>query len=233
MRLRYIVFILVLSFGLGIFSCNKAARAQEHGSPQSNARYNAMSSQLLSGETDFSYDAYRKYYLNSRYYNPVPEDVKAEILNLAYIIQTSEVEEDVAAARYGYETLVKEQLANVEIVSLALSLSKKDKRFGSVKLFERLRAGLFEQVINSGNGTTLDDAYDVISPAEARMLLSYLDVSVLQTMSGREGYYYYSMYDVEDRKTGQPRTIFVNSTFLQNHLDKLEEDKPAVLDLRY
>jgi hypothetical protein len=116
-------------------------------------------------------------------------------------------------------------LANIDVVTMAYLLSHDDKRFGSPKFFEWMRKGLLQSVTYSGHGTSLKDAYDIITIGEETALLNYLGVRVVNTIAAESGAVYYNMHDVEDPKLDETYTVFVNTTKAMQYLDRKAREK--------
>jgi hypothetical protein len=166
-----------------------------------------------------SFTNFRKQYTRTSQYAPIADTIVDKMLKAAFDAQNATNE---AQAQRHYDTfnaLVMDHMANLKVVLQALALARTDARFGDVKVLEWVREGLMKNLMVSGEGKSLDDAYDVITLEEEIILLSKLGIKPEQTLSNREGVVYYNMHDYTDKKTGRPATLFVNTSFPMRYLE--------------
>jgi hypothetical protein len=180
----------------------------------------------------FNFGYLRQRYTEIAEYDPLGDKARDEILKRAYVMENSQDRAAVKNATEEYDALVRTHLGNLGVVAQVLALAKQNKLFGDAALFERIRNGLFDDVLNSGDGETLIGAYDVFVLAEEVMLLSELKVDVVHTGARESGGTYYNMHSVVDRKTGRPYTIFVDVTKPMRYLEYLRREKKNNLDIR-
>ena len=181
----------------------------------------------------FDFTQFRRYYAETRQYDPIGDKTIDEMLEIAYHIQTAKTREDFKAYMDEYQNLLLRHLAHLRVVVQALSLSKTDKRFGNPKMFKWLKAGIIRDVMISGEGNTLNNAYDVITLTEETVLFNYLGLRQLKTTPNNEGGLYYNMHDVQNLKTGKEWTLFVNTSFPMKFLEaKAKMQKGFTFDLR-
>ena len=166
----------------------------------------------------FDYGRFRLLYYQSSYYDPVGDELLEEIMELAYIIDTSKDEADVEKSLELYRRTVSMHLANLAVVAQAWSLSRKDQRFGRTEDLKAIRDGLLTDVIHSGTGEHLDSAYDVVTFAEETMLLHHLNIVLESTDSGHAGIVYYNLHRGTDRETGEKKLVFVNISMPMGYL---------------
>ena len=173
----------------------------------------------------FSFTSFRRNYAMTRQYAPISDPVTEKMLNYTYIVETSEDAQQVQQALSDYNALVFKHLANVRVVMHALSQAKRDKRFGSAKALNWIRAGLLRDLFVSGDGMSLSGAYDVITMDEEIYLFKKLGLKNIETISNQESIVYYNMHEVEERRTGRTYTLFVNTTFPMKYLSALADVK--------
>ncbi len=197
--------------------------------------YNKMARDALKSRPPrFDFMKFRSLYSRTRQYDPIGEKALKTINDLAYIILHDEDPERVKTALFAYQVEVSNHLAHIDIVMLALSLSREDKRFGKADFFEWMREGLIRTVVISGDGYTLSGAYDVITLSEEVILLNRLNFKPIGVQAAKEGTVYYNMHNVEDMQTGQKRTVFVNTSIPMKYLEAVKEEREEVftLDIR-
>ncbi len=221
--------VLLLSLFAVCFSAG-VAQAQIRPTDRSfiaNPRYDFMVRQASAYMSDnFRFGQFRIYYAQTRQYDPLGDNTLKKLQDLAFRVQYGENENDIRVALSEYQDIVADHMANLRIVAQVLALSREDPRFGNVEFFTWMRDGLISDVMASGTGKSLQDAYDVMSLSEETAIFLQLGLKVLKTQTGQEGYYYYNMHDVEDVLTGKTWTLFVNTTqpmrFLADSLNNAE-----------
>lgn len=181
---------------------------------------------------DFDFSAFRLQYVHTSQYDPFGERTREKILQYAYTVQHSEDEKEVDDALAKYQRLVADHLAHIGIVTQVLALAAEDKRFGNVKFFRWLKRGLMNEVLTSGDGKTLDGAYDVMTLDEEAMLIRWLNFKLVSTEPRRSGYLYYNMHTVESLETGRKFTLFVNTTYPLSKAAKLAERPDYSVNVR-
>lgn len=200
---------------------------------EANVRYEAIISDIVNQRDNIDYGLLRSYYISSRYYEPIGDRIKDKLIGYAYEVQTSEDKEQVAAILKDYNALLYAHLANISIVNLGVSLAQQDKRFGAPWFFKKVRDELFKDVLYSGTGRTLNDAYDVINLAEETMLLSHARAKNAETIAEKEGIVYYNMHDYNDPESGQKTTMFVNVTIPMQYLEEVRTNEQKAVDLKF
>ena len=172
----------------------------------------------------FRFGRLRSLYVDTRQYDPIGDDVVNQMQDLAFTVQSAEDEDKQMEALDDYRALVMSHLANLRVVVQALSFSKMDQRFGSPQFFMWLRKGIMRDVLAHGDGLTLRKAYSIVTMSEETALIGQLGYHVLDTQSAQEGSYHYNMHDVEDIRTGQKRTLFVNTSRPLDFIESLKKD---------
>lgn len=199
-----------------------------------NPEYNAMARDLLKNKSPrFNFMQFRSLYSRTRQYDPMGDETLRKMNNLAYIIMNEKDAERIDGAKYAYQTLVSNHLANIDVVMQALSLAKQDKKFGRPEFFEWVKEGLIKTVVISGDGYTLQGAYDVITLSEETILFHRLGLKPYQTQTANEGYIHYNMHDAVDVRSKEKRAVFVNTTIPMKYLAALKEiqDREFTLDI--
>lgn len=240
--MRKIFIIAVLSAVLSVATIQSAKAQRLIDQPLIDTKnymdtpyYNKMARDALRDRpARFNFFQFRALYSRTRQYDPIGNKAVNTINDLAYIVAHDEDPERVETALFAYQTEVSNHLAHIDVVLLALSLAREDKRFGQPKFFEWMRDGLINTVVISGDGNSLAGSYDVITLSEEVILFNRLGLKRLATQPVEEGIIYYNMHDVEDLQTKQTRTVFVNTSIPMRHLEevKQKEQETFTLDIR-
>ncbi len=228
--IRYLILMAFLScFALpaaaqGDFSSKIYKHPNETTAYRANPRYNYMVQQAETERSPyFDFTNFRRYYMETRQYDPLGEQTTDQLLRLSYEAENAQSEKESARAFAAFRVLAKDHLANLRITLYALSLARSDNRYGDYTLYTWARDGLIRDVVISGNGKNLDEAYDVITPTEERALFHQLGVAPIKTESKVAGYYRYNVHLVQDKRTNARRRLFVNTTFLVKFLEKQQK----------
>jgi hypothetical protein len=172
----------------------------------------------------FRFGHFRSLYSETRQYDPLGDDVVEQMQELAYRVQTAEKFEERGEALQEYRELVMAHLANMRVIAQALSFSKLDSSFGSPNFFNWLRKGIMRDILAKGDGDTLKTGYSVITLSEETALIGQLGYTVIDTQSANEGAYYYNMHEVEHIKTGEKKTLFVNTSIPMRFVNRKQEE---------
>lgn len=225
---RYYFFLLALS----VFTFSSQAKAQEinsnltaseivyDNSHTANPQFEYMVRVAMSNMSDaFRFNRFRTLYVQTRQYDPVGDDTIAKMQELAFTVQNDKDIKKRSKALEDYRNLVMEHMANLRVVAQALSFAKLDSTFGSPRFFSWIRKGLIRTVLTSGDGKTLQSGYNIITMTEETVLIGQLGLRVLDTQVANEGSIYYNMHEVEDIRTGQVSSLFINTTRPMRHLN--------------
>ena len=166
----------------------------------------------------FDFTRLRRYYTDTLQYDPVGEDVMNQMTELAYHIETEKDPKAVQEYQDEYQNLIMRHMAHLGVVMQAASLSRTSKKFGDYKFYKWMKAGLIRDLVISGNGYSLRDAYDIITMAEEPILMNYLGLQPLKMISNTEGRKHYNMHDVRKLETGQEFTLFVDTSLMMKFL---------------
>lgn len=228
--MRVFIIFAISVFVLGSISTTAIAQSREPLSSNTEViqkfayRYDplfdSMVRDVLSARNlGMSFSEFRRNYALTSQYAPIADTITDEMLKRAFEAQNAATPEAAKKAYDAFNVLVMDHMANLQVVLQALALARTDKRFGDTKTLEWVRTGLLKNLMVSGDGKTLRDAYDIISLEEEIILLQSLGIKPTQTLSNREGIIYYNMHDYIDTKTGRPSTLFVNSSYPMRFLE--------------
>ncbi|MCC7305917.1 MAG: DUF4919 domain-containing protein [Alphaproteobacteria bacterium] len=186
-------------------------------------RYNFMARYALDKRSKhFDFTAFREAYSSKDDYDPLGVDVRDKMLTLAYEIAQEKDPKILDQKIAEYAELTAAHLANIDVVTQALTLSREDKRLGDASFYEWMRKGLIKSIMAAGDGTNLYHAYVVITMGEETALLAALGVEVVKSNNYESGGVYYNTHEVKDEKAPGPYVIFVDTT---KPMMKLEQDK--------
>ena len=186
---------------------------------QANPIFSALAHEIYNGPAKrFSFTNFRRNYAQTRQYAPIAHDVVRALLDTAYLVQNPKETGDEEIALRAYTSLLMDHLANLRVVEQALSLSLQDSRFGNVAALKRVRAGLLDNLLRSGNGSSLRKAYDVITLEEEIALIRLLGLRTTDSHPRLEGIVHYTMHDVTAPETGEAFTVFINTSFPMHFL---------------
>lgn len=193
------------------------------------AYYNSMADQVMKRPKVFDFGSFRFNYSGTSQYDPVGDKLKERILDLAYEISQEPDPARKKRLQKEYGGIVAAHLANIDVVTLALSLARENPVYGDAPFFEWLRANLVQSILDSGDGSTLSNAYDLVTMGEQGALLNALKVSIKSTKTEHSADLYYTMYEVTDPKARGPYTIFANVSRPMTWLESKKQESDATV----
>lgn len=239
--------LLLFIFSLFICSAAHDAHAQTRSqvprsieeiqkqSYRANPQFEMMARAALNERPHkFNWMRFRREYSQTRQYDPMGTETIDKLHKLAFTLDTTKNANEYKAALSAYQNLIMEHMAHLGVVMEALALSKTHERYGDPKFYRWLKHGLIRNVMISGDGYTLQGAYDVITIAEETILFNYLGMRQVSTVSNQEYQKYYNMHSTVLLKDGQEYTIFVNTSIPMTFLSAVETMQEGFsVDLRY
>jgi hypothetical protein len=175
-------------------------------------RYVRMVMQALQERpADFRFQNFRSFYTRTQAYDPAGDDARDTLMRLAYIVENEADAEKSAKALADFKATSLQHLGNVNVAIQALSFARQDQKFGDPAMFEWVIDGIIKSVQQSGDGRSQASAYDILTMGEEGLLLDSLGFRSLEAETVETGMTL-RMHQVEDRKTGNQYTVFINAT---------------------
>ena len=181
----------------------------------SRIKYEHLADTLLDYDpVNYDYTRLRRFYAQTPYYDPLAEEAVKKLQNLAYYANNNRpIGEATSTPELdAYKDHLRLHIASLAVVAQALALAQDDPYFGDPKKLESIKEGLFESLLKTGNGRTLDLSYTVYTMPEETALLRYFHYKILQTKTYKEGLVDYDLHYVIDPTTNKNLAIFVNIT---------------------
>lgn len=214
--IRIFLFLLIL---YPITATAQDFEGRESSDFSSGAEYKSLVYDALEMNPNFDFGYFRTLYSSLQNYSPLADDLQRDMLGLAHTIKSEPLSDQRVKALERYTNLTLQNLANIDVVVMALSLSEDDKKFGNPAFFKWMYQGLLENVMRSGTGASFNRAFKVVTLGEESALLSRLGFKILDTTPAHEGSVYYNMHRVQDLKKNQTYTVFVDTTVPMTFLD--------------
>lgn len=178
-------------------------------------------------DSNFNFELFRYRYSQSSWYDPDGEQSHDQLYRAVYELNTADTPEKEGPAFANYHALLQQQFGNIDALFIARSFAKDDARFGDVALLNWLIKGIQNNILNSGDGTSLRYAYDVITLAEETALLRMLNVLPMSTKTRTQGVVHYSIHAMVDPVTGQKRDVFVDISVPMKKIIRDEKSAPG------
>jgi len=198
------------------FMRNERVIKHENYDISSGPIYREMVRKVLKEQPrNYSFSSMRANYSLTQDYMPQAGSLYGDMEQLAQIVKNSADEDKAWQAAQTFQAIAEAHLAHMGVILFALSYARDDPRFGDVQFYEWVRDGLLRSVMRSGNGQSLDGAYDVINPEEEEMLLHELgekwNAAVEYTETKKRGIIYYNRHYMRDGD-GELHQVYVNLT---------------------
>ncbi len=166
--------------------------------------------QKRSGNFDFG--RMRDYYTQTSQYDPYADKIQEKLYMISYIVAQNKDPDAVAQAFTDFSEIIKAHMPNINVITLAISMAKEDKRYGDPKFYQWISQGIMHTVTRSGDGSSFSAAYSVLCTDEEDLLLRHLKVAALKSELIPYGSRYYNLHEVKDLRTGAVRELFVDVT---------------------
>lgn len=206
---------------------------------RADPQYEHMVRQLIEHiPQTFNFGQFRTVYARTSFYDPIGEISRDALLEQAFIVQTSDDITKIKAALKSYHKLLNTHLANMNVLLQAIALSRDDKRLGNTQWLIKIKKGLLDNILSTGDGKTLKTAYDVITLGEEDMLLAYLGFDVQETEYKNQHMLRYNIHighfiDYPDPKRPEGIPLFVNISIPIRHIEHLKNQIDQAPDLGF
>lgn len=174
----------------------------------------------------------RLFYTQTSQYDPFAKKTKEKMFELAYLVEHSDSIEETSQALDKFDGIIKSHMANTNVMALAITFAKKDRRFGDPRVYQWMTQKIMEDILRYRTGRSFEEAYIIVSTDEEDLLLRYLKVDLLKTEFIPYGSRYYNIHTVKDRRSGKTREIFVDVTMPLAKAEALQKQAKNKLDLR-
>lgn len=176
---------------------------------------------------------YRFCYSSFGYYTPFSKDLVDEMTRLAFLADTTKNPHEAQQNLVAYKSFVKRHIANLDVAKMAYTLSKQNPQFGNPVLYKKIVSFLQDAIIPAGRpkATTPESAYYVISYGEEDYVLSKIGGKVLKSQIYEVGIKFYNAHEIEDAKTGNVVTYFIDISIPIDAVKNREKIKKYQEDL--
>lgn len=163
----------------------------------------------------------RSQYIKSEYYDPIGDEALEHLQMLAILAQTADSPQEQEEMFWAYRTLLQRHIAHIGMVAQAIVFSKEDPRFGDVNKLRKIRNGLFNSIVHTGDGREPGTAFEIITLAEETAVLRNKRYKVTSTEHLERGIMRYNVHEIITDQ-GIKGVAFMNVTFPMKHLEKLK-----------
>lgn len=194
--------------------------------------YEEMASHALGDKpiSDVDFNGLRGFYTQVRHYDPLGFDTIEHMKKLASMASKPD-DNRKYAAQIAYNAMLEKHVGNIDVVSNAIYLAERHPGFGNVYRLQKIEEGLIQSIIRSGPGTSLAQAYDILTLGEETALLRALNYDVIDKKMQKKGGTFYGIYTVQSRTDGQQREIFIDMTEPLKFMEKQEAKESQPLNL--
>lgn len=194
-----------------------------------DARYADILAQARAMPPGFPFISLRLLYMQSSLYDPLGEEPRAALLGAAKIARESADAAENFRALSQARAILRDHAGNLAIVSLGEGLCRADKRLGDAKFYAWLRDGILRDVLASGDGSSPENAYDVVTMEEEAQLLRALKFKPSSVETVHEGSEWYNMYPFS--RAAAAGALFVNITYPLSKLEKIAQGRVRPLQI--
>lgn len=189
------------------------ARRLERSLEQFTEYYDEALKAVRAGSKEFDYDVsrLRQYYPKTNYYSPFAKSVIDDMMEYAYIVDTSDDKVEANSALISYKNLLWSHLANLDVLTFALRMSRVDERLGDEVFLKKVRWTMLKFVLYRGAECENPSVACVIaSYGEENYILGKIGgvvkKSKIYNISGR----YYNVHDL--LREGREIQVYIDVT---------------------
>ena len=187
-----------------------------------NLMYAEMARRLMEEDgVNVDFVILRSQYIKSDYYDPIGDETLDRLQILAILAQTSTDPQDKAQLLAAYKMLLQRHIAHLGIVAQAIVFSKQSPMFGDLQKLQKIRNGLVNSIVTTGNGQTPETAFEIITLAEETAVLRNARYKVVKTDHLEQGIMRYNVHEIIT-DDGIKGVAFMNVTFPMKHLEKVK-----------
>lgn len=194
--------------------------------------YGVMANRLMREAPEkFDYVILRSQYMKSAHYDPMGERALQRLTKLAYEVISASSDHAVIEPLERYYELLERHIAHIGVVSQAIALSRDDERFGDTEKLQKIRSGLFQSIVKTGDGLKPETSYEIVTLSEETAVLRDSGATLIGTELIKQGIMQYHAHEIQTPE-GIRGVLFTNVTFPMKHLEKLNNGRGEKLDLR-
>ncbi len=178
---------------------------------------------IRSGSQKFDYDVsrLRQYYPKTDHYSPFAQSAIDDMTEYAYIADTSEDKEEANNALISYRSLLGLHLANLDVLTFALRMSRVDERLGDEVFLKRVRNALLKFVLYDGAECDKPEvACSIASYGEENYILGRIGGVVKHSEIYNVSSRYYNVHDLI--KDGREIRVYIDVTEPIVNVNKLQ-----------
>lgn len=173
--------------------------------------YNAVLKELREGMREGGrINMLRTYYPQTKQYTPFSKNIIDLMTYQAYIADTSADQAEINDALAQYRVLLNDHMANLDVITFALTLARVDVRYGDEIFIKKMRDGLIKSLTDLENiGKTPERAYMISSYGEETYVLNQYGGTLQKSEIHNVGRLFYNVHDI----------ILPNGQFEQIYMD--------------
>lgn len=172
----------------------------------------------------FPFFELRNMYARSAHYVPHAENVKEQMLRLIFKIENLKDPVQIDELLSRYHDLAESHWGNIAVLSFAIEQAKKDERYGDDAILSWLYKGLVKSLTLEPRGTSIKDAYRVITFDEEQFLFDYLDVQKIKTrlINASDAYLYHAHLVHKNNDSADDNfEIYVDATYPLHAIEQM------------
>lgn len=151
-------------------------------------------------------------YARCPYYDPYGDLTLTKLVELSKEIEGDDTSRSIKALRE-YKAIIKRHLANLDVVLMALSNSRKDSKYGEPSRLQKIKQALTKSIINEyKDGTRPDKAITIVTMAEQGYILGQQKAKKIDNELVESAGSFINIYDLASEADGRKYTLFFDVT---------------------
>jgi len=151
-------------------------------------------------------------YARCPYYDPYGDATLSKLVDLSKQIEGDDTNRSIKALRE-YKAIIKKHLANLDIILMALSNSRKDSKYGDPSGLQKIKQALTKSITNEyKDGTSPEKAITIVTMAEQGYVLGQQKAKKIDNELVESEGSFINIYDLASEKDGRKYTLFFDVT---------------------
>lgn len=198
-------------------------------------QYNQMVREaVLTWPKPFNFRQMRAMYSRTRQYDPLSEGTLKKLADLSYAIETGKDPEIRDRKGEEFQALVLDHMGNIDVLLQALSLARRDSRYGDPGFYEWAVKGTETEILTRRSGKSMKDSYVLITMGDEALIFNRLGAKSTYAELVSDGRRFFYIHLAEDLKTHKQFELYTDATIpmrvLKGRSNSPDISKP--LDLR-
>lgn len=186
------------------------------------ASYEAMANEIFKHQNyNVGLTNFRLLYSSIQRYQPLADETKDELYKAAFQATNGATPQEQEDGKARFTLITYEHLANIAILATAIDLTKQYPELGDVRFYQMTYDNIFENILESGDGKTINSAYQVISFDEETEILRAKNLKIIdQIIAEPDIGRMTNIYQMQNIRNGKIEPVHINVRIPLRYIEK-------------